>query len=361
MHAPKRQAEKILNQMVQEVNQSLSTTSRVTLEHLLTEWLRFCEGKALSAKTLYDYRWHVTHRVIPALGSTPIDELTARDIDAYYSTLREQGVSPASIRHSHTVIRPALAQAVRWGWLERNVAMLATPPVASSAPVVAPSVSELRLIIEAMEKSNPQFAAIVILAALTGARRGELLALRWSDIDLTTGVVSIQGNLTYTSTTGTVLGPTKTKQNRKVILGQVGIQLVQNQITILQEAAEMLELKLVGNPWLFFGEVDGSKPLHPDSISSAFRRIIRKLGIEGIRFHSLRHFTASQLLAAGVNVVTVSGRLGHSNASETLGRYAHALEDRDREAGETMDKVLTTKGETEETNDIKSAGQRSIT
>jgi integrase len=341
VHEPKRQAEKILNQMVQEANLILSTTSKVTLDRLLGEWLRFCETKGLTPKTLHNYRWHANHRIIPALGSIPIDELTAKQIDDYYASLASDlGYSPASIRHSHTVIRAALSQAVKWGWIERNVAMLATPPTASASPVVAPSEEQLRAIIEAMQKSNPQFAAIITLAALTGARRGELLALHWDDIDLVTGMVSIHGSLVYNPTSGSVLGQTKTKHNRKVILDATGVQLVQRQMNLLRETGTKIGLGLVANPWLFFGEVDGSKGLHPDSISTAFRRISKNLDIEGIHFHSLRHFTATQLIAAGVDIRTVSGRLGHANASMTLGIYSHVLEAKDREAGEIMGRLL---------------------
>jgi integrase len=342
VHAPKRQAEKILNQMLREADQALSTTAKVTLEHLLNEWIRFCEEKPLAPRTIYDYRWHSQKRIIPVLGSIPIDKLTAKDIDDYYGTLRKRGLSLASIRYSHAVLRQALGQAVKWGWLERNVGLLATVSAPQPAPVLAPSERELRAIISAMAESNPQFAIAITLAALSGARRGEVLALHWDDIDLVTGVVSIHASLTYIPKGGTTLGPTKTKQNRKVILDTIGMQLLQRQMASLQEASERLGITLVKNPWLFFGEVDGSKPLHPDSISSAFRRAAKKLGIEGIHFHSLRHFTATQLIAAGVDIRTVSGRLGHANASMTLGIYSHVLEANDREAGKIMGHIVLT-------------------
>lgn len=341
VRAPKRRAEMILNQMIQETNLLPSISSSITVEHLLAEWLRFCETKKLTPKTLHDYRWHANCRIIPALGSIAISTLTAKQLDDYYGSLsRDLGYSPASVRHSHSVIRAALSQAVKWGWIERNVAMLATPPATTASPVVAPSEAQLRTIIETMEVSNPQFAAIITLAALTGARRGELLALHWDDIDLVTGMASIRGSLVYTPSSGSVLGQTKTKHNRNVILDAMGIQLIQRQMDLLRGASEKLGIKLVENPWLFFGEVDGSKPLHPDSISSAFRRVSKKLGIEGIHFHSLRHFTATQLIAAGVDIRTVSGRLGHANASMTLGIYSHVLEAKDREAGEIMGRLL---------------------
>ena len=192
-----------------------------------------------------------------------------------------------------------------------------------------------------MAKSNLQFAALIALAALTGARRGELLGLRWGDIDLGIGVIEIRASLAYTPATGTVLGPTKTKRIRTVRLDDVGIPVVQGQMDLLRATAAKVGIPVVATPWLFFGEVDGSKPLHPDSISSAFQRVSKKLGIEGIHFHSLRHFTATQLIAAGVDIRTVSGRLGHANASMTLGIYSHVLEAKDREAAAIMGRLLS--------------------
>ncbi|WP_298344126.1 site-specific integrase [Ferrimicrobium sp.] len=339
-HGPRRQAEKALNEMVSSVGQEITTPSSATVEYLLEEWLRFCRGKDLAVRTYDDYQWHAYHRLIPAIGSIPLNALTVKDLDDLYAGLHAQGYSASTIRHAHAVIRLALGQAIRWGWIERNVARLATLPRVAPAPVTAPSVEELQAIMEEMAKSNPQFTAIIGLAALTGARRGELLGLHWNDIDLPHSLLWIRRGLNYTPATGVVVGPTKTKRERRVLLDSVGSSIVLVQQQMLTDACNKLMIKRADNPWLFFGDVDGSKPLHPDSISAAFRRVAKKLDIEGIHFHSLRHFTATQLIAAGVDIRTVSGRLGHANASMTLGIYSHVLEAKDREAGEIMGRLL---------------------
>ena len=124
------------------------------------------------------------------------------------------------------------------------------------------------------------------------------------------------------------------------MLDDLGTAVIQSQKNHLVDVCAALDLTPVENPWLFCGEVDGSKALHPDNISSAFRRATKKLGIEGIHFHSLRHFTATQLIATGVDIRTVSGRLGHANASMTLGIYSHVLEAKDREAWKIMGRIV---------------------
>ena len=138
-----------------------------------------------------------------------------------------------------------------------------------------------------------------------------------------------------------MLGPTKTKRTRKVHLDKVTKAVIQMQMQALKDACAKLEIAHVDNPWLFFGEVDGSKPMFPDSVSSAFRRVTKRLGIEDLHFHSLRHFTATQLIAAGVDIRTVSGRLGHSDASVTLRVYSHVLEGNDRAASDILGRLLS--------------------
>ena len=339
-HGGRKDAEDLLNQMISKANAKEDPASNTTLEHLLVEWLRFCRNKGLSPKTTSDYEWRSRQRIIPELGSIPIDELSAKHLDDYYGALYAKGYSSSTIRHTHAIMRQALGQAVKWGWLKRNVALLATVSAPTSVPSSAPGVEQVKAIITEMSSSNLQFAAMVALAALSGARRGELLALHWSDVDIENSTLWIRGSLIYTKESGVVLGPTKTKRTRKVHLDPVMQAVIQKQTQALKDACAKLEIAHVENPWLFFGEIDGSKPLHPDSVSSAFRRATKRLGIEEFHFHSLRHFTATQLIAAGVDIRTVSGRLGHSDPSVTLRVYSHVLEDNDRAASDIMGHLL---------------------
>ena len=337
----KKEAEDLLNQMISEANTKEDPSSNTTLEELLVEWLRFCRHRGLSPKTVSDYEWGSRQRIIPKLGMIPIDELSAKLLDDYYGELRAKGFSSSTIRHTHAIMRQALGQAVKWGWLKQNVALLATVSAPTSVPGYAPGVEQLKAIIAEMSGSNLQFAAMIALAALTGARRGELLAIHWADVDLENSTLWIRGSLGYTKESGIVLGPTKTKRTRKVHLDQVTKAVIQMQMQALKDACAKLEIHHVDNPWLFFGEVDGSKPMFPDSVSSAFRRVTKRLGIEDLHFHSLRHFTATQLIAAGADIRTVSGRLGHSDASVTLRVYSHVLEDNDRAASDILGRLLS--------------------
>ena len=335
----KKQADKILNQMLVDAETDRQHASIITVEDLLVEWIKHLRSLGRAHTTIYGYEWRIRKHLLPAIGSVPISALTAKHLDDLYARLLRES-APATVRQTHAIIRKALDQAQRWGWVGRNVAVLATSPRVDRTEIVSPSIEQLRALIEEAERTNPQFASLIGLAAVTGARRGELLGLHWSDIDLDKRFISIRGSLSYTSSSGVKFGPTKTRQVRRIALDDFGVAVIERQRGFLTEVCGKLELAPVENPWLFFGEVDGSKPLHPDSISSAFGKISKKLGMSGIHFHSLRHFTATQLIAAGMDIRTVSSRLGHSDPSITLRVYSHVLEANDRAASDIMGRLL---------------------
>ncbi len=172
------------------------------------------------------------------------------------------------------------------------------------------------------------------LCALTGARRGEVVALRWSDYDQEARKLTIARSLGYTAESGIYEKATKTHGIRKMGVDEVIEGVIASQIEALQKNVE-LGFDLVQDPFLFYGLPDGSKPLHPDTPSKYFRKICQQLGLP-FHLHQLRHFTATELIAAGLDIRTVSGRLGHADASVTLRVYSHVLEAQDRAASEYL-------------------------
>jgi integrase len=227
---------------------------------------------------------------------------------------------------------------MKWGWVESNPALLASPPKVTVARVVAPTVEQLITIVEEAKAIRPQWGALFMLAALTGMRRGELCALHWDDCG-DTGLM-VTKSVIYTPAGGIREAPTKTHQARFVAIDVVGQAIIAEQKEDLRQAARSLGLGLVSNPYLFYSEPDGSVPLHPDSPSKLFRRLGDKFGWRGLHLHSLRHFAATQLVAAGMDIRTVAGRLGHADASVTLKVYSHVLEAKNQEAASIMGALL---------------------
>ncbi len=348
----KGDAEAALMTMVTKAQSEKQVSTSITVAALMNEWMKYLRRIGRSHTTIYGYEWRIRKHLLPAIGDISLEDLTAKHLDDLYSQLLENS-APATVRQTHAIIRKSLDQARRWGWLDRNVAELATAPKVGRSEIAVPSVGELRTLIEEAKKINPQLSSLIALAAVTGARRGELLGLRLADINLEQGYVVIRGSLSYSGREGVKYGPTKTHQTRRVALDEFGLSVVMRQIDLLREGCSKLEIEPVEDPWLFFREVDGSVPLFPDTVSSAFARLSKKLGIKGIRFHSLRHFTATQLIAAGVDIRTVSGRLGHSEPSITLRVYSHVLEENDRFASGIVGNLLAKKESNAESGNLK--------
>ena len=175
----------------------------------------------------------------------------------------------------------------------------------------------------------------MMLAAATGARRSELIALRWTDVDLERGMVSIERGI-VSGPDGLVEKGTKTHSSRRVSLDAGTAAALVDHHARATDRARMCRVPLAADAFVFSNAVDGSEPWFPDSVSRSFRLLCDKEGVPGVRLHDLRHFVATQLLSAGVDVRTVAGRLGHRNAATTLNVYAHFVEQADRNGGEPM-------------------------
>lgn len=172
------------------------------------------------------------------------------------------------------------------------------------------------------------------LCALTGARRGETLALSCSNYDPVMKVLTISKSVGYTPSTGVFIKDTKTHDVRWIGVDETIEGVAVSQIEALQENVG-LKFNLVDDPYLSFSAPDGSIPLHPDTPSKFFRKVCDSLGLS-YHLHQLQHFTATELIAAGVDIRTVSGRLGHAGPSLTLRVYSHVLEAQDRTASEYL-------------------------
>ena len=191
-----------------------------------------------------------------------------------------------------------------------------------------------RLIGAAESEGNAVLATAVALAAVTGARRGELCALRWADVDWQKRVLRIRSSLTVLRRVPT-LGPTKTHQRRDVSVDEAMGALLEKRRADQERFAERTGTSLVADAYILSRSADGSQPCLPDGLSLAYSRLVKSLGVGG-HFHELRHFSATELIGQGVDVRTVAGRLGHADPSVTLRAYSHALEQRDRQAAELL-------------------------
>jgi integrase len=339
VHGNKRDAQRALSSLVTEVSAGKATTGTQSVAELLDSWLELV-GERLSPTTTREYRRLIETMLKPVLGNISLRRLTAQRLDAYYSGLvRDRGLSPGTVRHAHAVMCGALGQAVKWGWLTSNPAEKASPPKVHKTRITPPGLTDTRALLLAADQHDPEFGALLRVLAATGGRRGEICGLRWSDVDFDAGTLLISRSIASVAG-GIVEKDTKTHASRRISLDAETLNELGRQRQRLEERATLCDADLARDCFVFTHAVDGSRPLHPDTITGGFRRLCTKLGIKGVRLHDLRHLHATQLLAAGVPVSTVSGRLGHANSSTTLNVYAHFLAASDRRAADVIGGLL---------------------
>ena len=344
----KREAEGELARFVSQVAGGAYGAGDTTLADLIERWLDLA-GDELSPSTVRGYERIIRSYILPSVGKIPLNKLRTDQLDRFYAQLRERGgehggpLSPATVRQTHAIIRRALNQAQRWGWIAQNPAALATPPRVRSRPIQPPEPDGLLQLLAEAETSDPDLGCFLWLAATTGARRGELCALRWSDLDLDAGTVLIARSLVEGQGSELVEKDTKTHASRRIALDKGSSSQLRRHRERCERRAAECAASIGASAFVFSSDPQGSRPWIPNDVTKRFIRVRQAVGMHDVRLHDLRHFTATRLLAEGVPVRTVSGRLGHSNAATTLGVYAHFVEDSDRAAATTMESILQPK------------------
>lgn len=330
----KRQARAALAQFKADLDrQEILVHSSCSVAELLDRWLAGKKG-TLTPKSYKEYARTVERDLKPAFGKLQADKLTSQHLDHFYRAQLASGLAPTTVRKQHAYMSGALKQAVKWGILPRNQASNATAPSTKHKRIRPPKVDAVRLMMAEAERTNPLFATALAIGAVTGARRGELCALRWSHIDWPEHTLSFEESVTFVD--GEVItGDTKTHQWRTLSMDAALEDQLRRRRAAQEEYARQVGCRLVADPYILSPVSDGSAPYKPDSLSQAYWRVAKRVGIKS-HIHELRHFAATTAIASGADVRTVAGRLGHAQTSTTLDIYADALEQRDRELADVM-------------------------
>jgi integrase len=316
--------------------------SRLTVAAYLTEWLAAIETRGLRPATFSSYRMFVQKHLIPRLGSIPLQGLSAMHLNAAYAEMLasgrrngEGGLSPRTVRYAHSVMRKALADAVRWNRLVRNVADSADPP-RKAATRTAPktwTAGELRRFLDHVDEER--LAAAWRLAASTGLRRGEVLGLTWTALDLEACRLAVRQTLGLVDYQPRLAQPKTDRSRRQVALDP-------ETVTALREhrRRQLEERLMAGEAWTNAEDLVFTNPLggfvHPQSFSEAFERHAEAAGLPKIPLHGLRHTHATLALQAGIHPKVVSDRLGHYSAAFTLDTYSEAIPALQESAAETV-------------------------
>ncbi len=325
----RKEAEAALAKLIAEHEQGVLTLpTKMTLGEFLHRWFEL-KKEHLAFTTARQYEGMIRHHILPALGHIPLARLTPLKIQEFlhetlHSGRRDNKVSyggrlaTTTVNYVYRVLRAALRTAVEWGLIPRNPADAVKPPPARHDPPVVLPPAEVTRLLEGLKGSYLYLPAY--LAVWTGMRLGEILALRWEDVDLEAGIAYVRRTLPQQSKkNGYVFKEPKTENSARVV--KLPPSVVE---TLKKEKARQEELKTRhAEVWTDYGLVccleDGS-PIHPTTVSSAFPKVAARLGFK-LKFHDLRDVYAGLLLQAGVHVRVVSAALGHSDPAVTVRRY----------------------------------------
>ncbi len=343
--------------MLAQVDERRQPRTNTTVAQLVERHLAEAQ---LEANTLSTYRGYVDKHILPFLGREKVGSLEADVLDSFYAELRrcrdhcsERGgvdhrtprkhecdercrphvcrpLAASTVRQIHFILSGAFKRAVRWRWVAVNPIASGEPPSAPKPNPKPPKPAEAAQIINEAWK-DPDWGTLVWLTMVTGLRRGELCALRWRHVDLSSGVLHVERSIGQRDGRAWEKD-IKTHQQRRITLDRDTVLLLQEHLERCQSRASMLGAELSQDAFVFSRASDGSTHLLPNSVSYRYGLLARRLGI-ATTLHKLRHYSATELIAGGVDIRTVAGRLGHgSGGVTTLRVYAAWVSESDQRA-----------------------------
>lgn len=321
---------------------TLVTAPQQKVEQFLNDWLENTQKHSVRPRTYERYEEIVRLHIIPVLGRHYLHKLTAQHIQAFYTQKINEGLSAGTVASFHNVFHKALDTAVKWGLIARNTCELAAPPRRKKFETRPLTLEQVRKLLEVTQ--GHRMEALFKLALATGMRRGELMGLKWQDIDFATNTLQIRRILSRIPTKVEGKGyteaePKTQKSRRSVIIAPFALEALK------QHRIRQLEAKLKAGPlwqehdYVFCTSI--GTHLHPDrDILYELKDLLKLASLPEVRFHDLRHSAATLLLSQGVHPKVVQEILGHSNISMTMDVYSHVLPSMQQDAIDKLNRAL---------------------
>ena len=317
----------------------LTEDCRMTLGEWMDKWLDEYMIFTVRESTVVGYRNMIEHQVKRFIGDKPLTSLTTADIQKFYSKIKKQGrakphpihgtaLSDSMVRSVHLMLHEAFDVAVRERLIVRNPTNGTTIPKKNHTEKQVLNDEQLDKFIDII-KREPYWYDFFYVEIMTGLRRGEICGIKWSDINFDDGTLSIRRSITRMQGVGVVIGETKTGAGvRKIIMPPSVKALLE------RKRSEAI------NDWVFPHYMNPSEPLHPDSAYNKLKTLLKHAELPLIRFHDLRHTFATHAMKGGVDAKTLSGLLGHTDASFTLDTYTHVTSDMQKNASAVVGRMM---------------------
>jgi integrase len=310
--------------------------SQETVGAFIERWLRDWADSNVSNKTWTRYAQLLRKHLGARLGAVPIQKLRAADLQAVYTAMAQEGLADQTRLHLHRVTSRLLGHAQQWGVVPRNIVTMVDAPRVRPQEIEILTAAEMQTVLDKL-RGRPLYTIAAVLLA-TGLRRGELLALRWQDVDLDGAMLRVEQALEQTKRGGLVVKAPKTRHGRRAVtLPPSTVALLREHWRAQQEQRLALGLGKAPPDSSVFADWNGSVR-SPHWLTQLWRKAMKAAGLKAT-LHSLRHTHASTLIASGLDVLTISRRLGHGSPVITLGVYGHLFKTDDRAAA-IMEAIL---------------------
>ena len=312
--------EKLRELIAEYRNVDLTEESQITVEAWMQKWMAEYMMFSIREQTWKSYESVIRLYIIPNLGNKKVASLTTSVVQKFYNKLLSEGKSGSLVRDAHLILHQAMDVAVKENIIAKNPTSGAKTPKVEYKPKNILNETQLEMFMDAI-KQDELWYDFFYTEITTGLRRGELCGLKWCDFNETTGQLNVVRTVNTHKGGGLKTGETKTQKGTRTIY------LPPSTVKLLSERKPK-----VSSEWIFPNFYDNSKPINPATAYSRLKTILKKAGLPSIRFHDLRHTFATHALSSGVDARTLSGILGHTNASFTLDTYTHVTNDMQKNA-----------------------------
>lgn len=337
VHGTKKQAETELARILAAVDSGNYTvnTSSMSLEAWMKEWLElYCLN--IEESTLDNYIGQINRYIIPKLGKIPLNALRNHHIQAWINSLLDYGLAPKTVRNVYMNLQAATKKAVKLRMINVDPCDGTELPKCEKKEFQIYDAEELQVMLDHAKDTDMYFP--LLLEAMLGLRRGELLALRWDDIDFDNAVIHIRRNRIYANHKVFEKGPKSKAGIRDIAIGPQMVEIMKEEYRKYNHDKEDYGYEFTDEGYVVRQE--NGQPYHPDSWKTKWTRFMKREELNPIRFHDIRHSNATALIEMGTDPKTVQQRLGHSTIAVTMDIYAHTTSKMKREAGQKMDAMF---------------------